>query len=135
MKKLKKDINSSKKLFLIEDDPTIIDIYSLAFNQAGIDFDVLTSGAKALEKIKNIQEGLEEKPSLILLDLMLPDINGLELLLKIRENDATKNIKVFIVSNYTSEALLNIKYIKPDKFIVKTSITPSELVDLVKENL
>ena len=42
---------------------------------------------------------------------------------------------VFIVSNYTSEALLNIKYIKPDKFIVKSNITPTELTELVKAEI
>jgi len=126
---------NNKKVFLIEDDFAIIDVYSTAFKAAGIEFEVITLGKVALEKFKNIQEGKEEKPALILLDLMLPDINGLELLWKIRENEATKDIMVFIVSNYTSEALLNIKYIKPDKFIVKSNITPTELTELVKAEI
>jgi DNA-binding response OmpR family regulator len=120
-----------RKIFLIEDDLAIMDFYSKALKDANIDFEPITLGKEALRRIQNIQEGKEEKPVLVLLDLILPDVNGLEILYKIREHAITKDITVFVVSNYTSEALLNIDYIKPDKFILKTDITPLRLVELV----
>ena len=125
----------TKKVFLIEDDFAIIDVYGMAFDAAGIHFESITLGQVALKKIKNIQEGKEEKPALVLLDLMLPDINGLEILLTLRDHDAPKDIPVYILSNDSSQSLLNMQYIKPDKYIVKTSITPTQLVELVKEQL
>lgn len=124
-----------KTIFIIEDEIDIMFVNKTALEAAGFKVLGLPSGKDAIEKIKDVQEGKEPKPDLILLDLVLPDINGLEILRAVRENDVTKNIKVFILSNYTSDALLNIKYIKPDKFIVKSSTTPTQLAEIVKEQL
>ena len=124
-----------KKVFLIEDELDIMYLYKTALKSADIAVETMSSGKEAMKKIKDIQDKKEEKPSLILLDLVLPDINGLEILNSIRKNSVTKNIIVFILSNYTSDALLNIKYIKPDKFILKSSITPTQLVDIVKQQI
>ena len=126
---------SKNSILLIEDDLAVVDVYKTAFEVAGIGLEVINLGKKALERLKNIQEGRGERPALVLLDLMLPDINGLELLFNIRNHSVTKDMKVFILSNYSSDALLNINYIKPDKFIVKSNITPSQLVQLVKDNI
>lgn len=123
---------NKKQILLIEDDSAIIDVYQSAFNASGIDAEVITLGKQAIEKIKKIQQGEAEKPSLVLLDLILPDINGMEILKEIRKNDTTKNIVVFVTSNYTSEELNHDEDAKPDKFILKTNITPAELVKLIK---
>lgn len=125
--------DSKKKIFLIEDELDILYIHKMALLGAGFNVLGLSTGREVMERIKRIQTKKEEKPDLILLDLVLPDINGLEILREIRENKITKDIKVFILSNYTSEALLNIKYIKPDKFIIKSATRPLELVRMVHE--
>ncbi len=122
-------------VFLVEDDLAIIDVYSMAFKAAGIDFEVISLGKEVIKRIKNIQENKEEKPSLILLDLLLPDVNGTEILKEIRQNNITKDIAVFILSNYTSPETQKTDTIKPDRYIIKTSITPTQLVELVKEQL
>ena len=124
-----------KKVFLIEDELDIMYLYKTALKSADIAVETMSSGKEAMKKIKDVQDKKEEKPSLILLDLVLPDINGLEILSSIRENSVTKDIVVFILSNYTSDALLNIKDIKPNKFIVKSSVTPTQLVDIVKQQI
>ncbi len=126
---------TKNKVFLIEDELNIMSIYKMALETAGIGVEGITSGREAMEKVKEMQEGKREKPSLVLLDLVLPDINGLEILYAIKKNDATKGIAVFILSNYTSDALLNMSYIKPDKFLVKANITPTQLVNLVKQQI
>ena len=128
------------KIFLIEDNSAIIDVYTMAFQAAGFDFEVITFGRVAMERIKNIQNSKEEKPALILLDLMLPDVNGMEILKEIRQNDNTKDIVVFILSNYTDSEIKKPDSavpdsIKPDKYIMKTSITPTKLVELILEQL
>ncbi len=126
---------SKNKIFLIEDEFDVMYVYKTALKAADIDVEAITSGKEAMEKIKEIQEDKREKPFLVLLDLILPDINGLEILYAIRKNNATKDIIVFILSNYTSDALRNISYIKPDKFLLKADITPTQLVELVKQQI
>ena len=125
---------NKKIVLLIEDDTAIIDVYETALKAAGINIQVITWGKQAMEMVKEIKCGRAEKPSLVLLDLILPDINGIEILKEIKENEETKNINVFVLSNYTNEEILTNR-IKPDKFILKTEITPTELVKLVKNNL
>ena len=127
--------SNKKTIFFIEDDPAIIDVYSTAFKAAGINFEVIVWGKQAIEKIKEVQYGKAEKPCLVLLDLILPDINGIEILKEIKENEKTKDITVFVLSNYTDDKFLQTDTdgIKPDKFILKTSITPTELVKLIQE--
>ena len=123
------------KIFLIEDEPNVIDIYKTALESAGMEVDGITSGKEAMEKIQDVQKGKRTKPDLVLLDLVLPDINGLEILYAIRKNEKTKDIAVFILSNYSSDALRNMKYIKSEKLLVKTNTPPLRLTELVKEQL
>jgi DNA-binding response OmpR family regulator len=124
-----------QKVFLIEDELDIAYVYQTALKGADIDVDVMNTGKEAMEKIQDAQKGTAVKPVLVLLDLVLPDINGLEILYAIRKHDATKDVAVFILSNYSSDALHNMSYIKPEKFLVKANITPTQLVELVKEQL
>ena len=126
---------SDKKVFLIEDELDIMFIYQTALKEAGINVVGIASGREAMDKIKEIHEKKMEKPDLVLLDLVLPDINGLEILYALRKNDITKDIAIFILSNYSSDALRGMEYIKPDKFIVKAEITPAKLVEVVKKQL
>ncbi|MBI1866477.1 MAG: response regulator [Candidatus Staskawiczbacteria bacterium] len=126
---------SKSKVFLIEDELDIMFLYKSALKAADIDVEGIPTGKEAMEKVKEVQEGKREKPSLVLLDLVLPDINGLDILNALKKNEKTKDIAVFILSNYSSEALRNISYIKPDKFFVKAEITPNKLADIVKNQL
>lgn len=122
-----------KSVLLIEDDSAIIDVYETAMKNARIDLEVIRWGTEAIKKIKNIQTKKQKKPGLVLLDLILPDINGMEILKEIKENNETKDIPVFVLSNYTAEALEQAGNIKPEKFILKTNITPTELIELIKK--
>lgn len=127
----------TKNIILIEDDENIIEVYKAAFKAGnGINLEVIKWGREAVEKIKEIREKNLEKPSLVIIDLILPDINGAEILKEIKGNPATKDILVFVLSNFTNPDILKEdSEIKPDKFILKTSITPTELVKLIKEEI
>jgi len=125
-------MENKKKVFFIEDDPAIIDIYTTAFKSAKINLEVISSGQEAINRIKKGEDGM---PSLVLLDLILPDINGREVLKEIKSNNATKGITVFIMSNDTASDLKEAGAIKPDKFILKANTTPTQLIDLVKKEL
>ena len=124
-----------KKILLVEDDSAIIDIYEIMMKKAGFDVQVISLGQDVIKKIKKIETREEIKPDIILLDLILPDINGMEVLSEIRKSDATKNIKVFILTNQEKAEFQEKEGIKPDKFIIKANITPTQLIELIKKEL
>ncbi len=122
----------SKNILLIEDHSETIDIYKDLFLSEGFSFEALSSGKLAKDKIKSITKE-EKKPSLILLDLMLPDINGEKLLQIIREKNTTKEIPVIIFTNYTDpEQEKKIEKLGIEKFIIKTDQTPLEFLNIIK---
>lgn len=125
----------TKKILLIEDDRPTIDLYQEIFTREGFDLETLETGSAALEFLKEIQKGLRKKPDLILLDLILPDMNGFEILTKIKSLPETKELKVVILTNYTDPELNK----KIQKFgvptLLKTNYIPKELITLVKEIL
>ena len=125
----------NKKIFLVEDDSAIIDIYATMIKKAKFDVEVLSLGQDVIKKVKKIEAGEEGKPDLILLDLILPDMNGVEVLREIRNTKSTKNILVFILSNQESTGLSDDDPVKPDKFIVKANITPTQLIETIKKQL
>jgi len=81
-----------KKVILIEDDPSIIELYKIAFKSAGINFEALSWGKDAIKLIHDIQAGKAEKPGLFLIDLLLPDVNGIDIL---KEAKPTSPQKIF----------------------------------------
>ena len=122
-------------VFLIEDDANIVSIYTISLEASKIDVVPITTGKEAMDKIKEIQDDKVEKPSLILLDLSLPDMNGKEIFKAIKANDKTKDIPVFITTNSDIKELPNTENIHPDKFILKSDITPTILAEIVKKQL
>jgi len=125
---------NTKKILLVEDDSAIIDIYKI-MERAHFEVEVLSLGQEVIKKIKNIESGQEVKPDIILLDLILPDINGIEVLREVRKSSATKDTKVFILTNQESSQVIELENIKPDMFIVKANITPTQLLELIKKEL
>ncbi|KKU89086.1 MAG: Response regulator receiver protein [Candidatus Wolfebacteria bacterium GW2011_GWA2_47_9b] len=82
-----------KKILLAEDDPFIIDIYTTKLKQANLEVEVVNEGDEVLEKAR------KQKPDLLLLDIVLPTMNGWEILRAIRESEDLKDLPVVILSN------------------------------------
>ena len=124
----------SKKILLIEDDSCMIDIYETVLKKAGFEVETLKYGHQAQKILKKIKEGKKEKPDLILLDLVLPDINGIEILKQSRAERGITHIPFFILTNYTNPDLERIsRKFKAEKYILKTDFIPSQLVKEIKE--
>jgi len=124
----------AKTILFIEDDLPTIDVYKTALEKAGFDVDPMLLGEEAIRRIKEIEKGEAEKPDLVLLDLALPDINGVEVLEEIRKQKKTKDVPIFILTNYTNKELGKKKpLLNVEKYIVKTDYTPRELVGLIKK--
>jgi len=131
-----KNLKRRPKILLIEDDQSTIELYEEVFQRAGFEISTLNWGQKAIELLKEIREGKKEKPDLILLDLILPDIDGILILKEARKYPQTENLLIFALTNYTNSQL-DQELIKEriDKILVKTSYPPSKLIATVKEAL
>jgi len=126
----------AKTILLIEDDAAIIEIYQIAFKAANFDIETIISGQDAMKRAKEIIAGKAKKPDLILLDIILPDINGMDILKEIRGSKETKNIPLFILSNNTDQELRKMGYdLKSERCLTKAKYTPTQLVKIVKERL
>ncbi|HOK00553.1 MAG TPA: response regulator [Candidatus Pacearchaeota archaeon] len=128
---------NSKKVLLIEDDLPTVDVYETALKEIkNIEVKTFTLGNEALKEIKKMDETGEGLPDLILLDVILPDINGIEILEILRKQEKTKNIPVLVLTNYGDKTLEKIgNDLKAEKYISKTEFTPSELKKMVLEIL
>lgn len=126
----------AKKILLIEDDLPTVDVYETVLKKAGFGIETIRWGEEALNKVREIKEGKTERPDLVLLDLILPDINGIRVLEEIRNYEETKNIPVFVLTNYADERLEKMGYnLKAEKYLLKTEFNPRELVEIIKEQL
>jgi len=126
----------AKKILLVEDDSAIIDIYQIAFKGAGFDVETLSDGQSAIDKIKSIELGEDDIPDIILLDIILPDFNGMDILKEIKKGNKTKSISLIILSNNTDAELKKMGYdLGNQKCLTKAQHTPTQLIEIIKKEL
>jgi len=126
----------TKRVLLIEDEMPAVDIYEKVLSKAGFKTKSLTSGKEALSELRKIKHQAEEKPHIILLDLILPDINGIEILKEIKSGQETRDIPVVILTNYRDiETEQMGDQLGANAYIIKTNITPQEIVGIVRKYL
>jgi len=112
-----------KKILLVEDDPLLIDIYSTKLKQSGFEVRVVESGEKALAVVE------EQKPDLVLLDIVLPHIDGWDILSNLRASEKLKGMQVVILSNLgQKEEVAKGLSLGAAKYLIKAHYTPSEIV-------
>ncbi len=116
---------------IVDDDSFLLDMYSLKFSQSGFEVTAELGSEKALLKL---EEGY--KPDLMLLDVVMPGMNGFELLKKIEDEKLAPNAIKIILSNrgQTNDIEEGKKY-GAKGYIVKANSTPAEVIEQVKEYL
>lgn len=120
----------AQKIAIVEDDQTISQMYRVKFESEGFIVEVANGGVLGLEMVE------EMKPDILLLDLMMPDMNGDEMLTKMRQQPWGKKIKVIILTNMgEQEAPPSIKGLDVLDFIVKAEMTPRQVAERVKQKL
>lgn len=119
-----------KNILLIEDDPFLIDIYTTKLKGSGFLVEVASQGEEAVIKVK-------EKPfDLVLLDIVLPKLDGWEILRQIKAESKLKDLKVIILSNLSQkEEVEKGMNLGADKYLIKAHYTPSEVIEEIKKVL
>jgi len=118
------------KIAIIEDDQAISQMYRFKFEAEGYSVETADNGKLGLE--------LAEKmvPDIILLDLMMPEMTGDEMLRRLRATDWGKDIKVIILTNMGEQEIPEeLKSLGVSGIVLKSDMTPRQVAELVKKHL
>lgn len=118
------------KVLIVEDDTFLVNIYETKFTHEGFDVTVALDGESGLKV------ALKKKPNIILLDILLPKLDGFAVLKKLKENSETKDIPVILLTNLSQKDDVE-KGLKEgaNDYLIKAHFMPSETVTKVKEVL
>ncbi len=113
------------KILLIDDDRFLLDMYSLKFKKSGLNVDIASNSNAALEKLR-----ADNAFDIVLLDIIMPGMDGLELLKTIRDEKLVPNATIIMLTNqaddYEKAKAFNIQ-----GYIIKATTIPSEVVSQV----
>ncbi len=125
-----KDTTNKPRILIIEDDELLSSMYFTKFSKEGFDVLFCDNGEAGLSIAK------KERPNIILLDILLPGINGFEVLKKLKEDGATALIPVILLTNVSEPAEMEkgMKLGAVD-YLVKVFHVPTEVVEKVKARL
>jgi CheY-like chemotaxis protein len=117
------------KIILVDDDDFLLDMYATKFGNSGIVVISCKSGEALFEALKT-----ESDAKAILLDIVMPGMNGLEILEQMRKDKLAENIPVIMLTNQNDENdVKKAQELGVKGYIVKSSATPSEVVDQVMQ--
>ena len=116
------------KVLIVEDDPLMSRMYQKIFTFEKYEVEMAADGEEALAKVATAN------PTIILLDVMMPKMNGLQVLEKLKADPATKNIPVIMLTNLAGQQDAETALSKGAvKYIVKSEHEPKEIADMVQE--
>ncbi len=119
-----------KKILIIEDDSFLSEMYSTKLIQEGFETEIAINGKQGMDKIKNI------KPDLILLDIVLPKMDGFEILESVKKDSKLKNIPIVLLTNLGQKNEIEKGLLLgADEYIIKAHFTPTAVVTKIKEIL
>lgn len=116
-----------RKILIVDDDSFLLDMYALKFSQNNFEVYAAPSGIQALEKLKG---GLV--PDVILMDIIMPEMNGFEMLTQINTQKLCPSCIKIILSNKSEQKDIDEgNRLGVAGYIVKASSTPTEVIDQV----
>ena len=120
----------NKKILLIEDDDLIRDLYKRQLDLAGLSTDGYANGQTGLEALHKAHYDL------ILLDILLPDINGLEILKQIKQDPNTKTTPVVLLTNLGQDEIVKQGFnLGAEGYLIKLYYTPEKVIEEVRNIL
>jgi two-component system, OmpR family, response regulator VicR len=123
-------MSENKKIVCIEDDPGMIDLIKLILTRKGYEVTGATGGREGLEAIER------ERPVLVLLDLMMPDMDGWEVYQQMKASEAMKTIPVIVITAKAQsiDKVLGLHIAKVDDYVTKP-FSPQDLLDSMERIL
>ncbi len=119
-----------KPILIVEDDPELSEVYHTLLVQAGYNVSVAHNGKDALKQTSEVQ------PALILLDLRMPVMDGVEFLQKYKLKDKHPDVKVVVFSNYDMQDEIDDAYrLGAARYVLKAWASPKELLQIVEDSL
>ena len=116
------------KVLLIEDEEEVAELYRLKLTLDDYDVTVALSGQDGLEKAARIS------PEIIFLDIKMPEMDGFEVLRRLRESAKTKDIPVVILSNFDEQELIEKGLtLGANEYLIKSQFSPEEISQKVKD--
>lgn len=116
----------NKAVLLVEDNDFIRNMYQLKLAKNNIEVIEAVDGAMALQKIG------EHKPDVVLLDLMMPNVGGIEVLRELKKQGLTPDLPVVVLTNVMDQATIDeAKKLGARDYIVKTDLTPSQVLEKI----
>ncbi|MFH1188864.1 MAG: response regulator [bacterium] len=120
-------------LFFVEDEPEIVTLYTTAFEESGFLVDSVSNGRDAIERLEYFVEEDVKRPNVMILDILLPDASGMDILSEVRRRPLFNNTPVIMFTNFSSDELREqIRQIPNTEYVLKMEITPDEFVAKVK---
>ncbi len=118
------------KIAIVEDDVAISNMYRIKFETERFAVQVAENGVVGLKMIEAFN------PDIVLLDIMMPEMNGDEMLKKLRDEKWGVSVPVIILTNLgPQEAPDSLEQLNVNSYIVKAEMTPKQVADFVKEKL
>ena len=117
-----------RKILLVEDDPFLLSMYATKFELEGFEVVSADDGEKGLAL------ALEAKPDIILLDILMPKMNGFEVLQELKADDRTRDIPVILLTNLNQkEEVERALELGAVDYLIKAHFMPSEVVAKIKK--
>jgi len=118
------------KILIIEDDPYVRKLYERIFSFQKHEVSMAADGLEGFEEAKKI------KPTLILLDVMMPKMSGIEVLEKLKSDKETASITVLMLTNFGEELIVKQAMEKgAEGVLIKSDFPPDKLIEKVDEYL
>ena len=120
---------ANQTIMIVEDDSFVMDIYQTKLSLEGFEVVGANDGKEALKKLEDPQCN----PDLILLDILMPYVDGMEVLKKIKEQDRLKSIPVILLTNLSQkEEVAQGLGLGASDYLIKSHFTPSEVLEKIK---
>lgn len=121
---------SKTKIAIIEDDLAIVQMYKTKFEKDGYEVATAGDGQSGLQLLATFE------PDVILLDLMMPNMNGFDMLQRLRQQPGGRDAKVVVLTNMgDTETATKVYKMAANDYIVKAEMTPKEVEDRIKKLL
>jgi len=117
-----------KKIIIAEDEPTLMGMYKLYFERAGFEVISVENGSECINSAR------KDSPDLILLDIMMPKVDGWEVLKNLKNDPETKKMPILVFSNFGQpQEIQKGLDMGADDYVVKSDLTPKEVLDKVNQ--